>query len=490
VNADMHDNQGTLSIGGAVGSSSGSTMRGIVVSGGMVSFDRPIPVVSDSSNVGGVTGFAENSNMEACSFTGDVTGTIYGMPDDHWVSLGGLIGYCNTTSGGKSYINNCRVRGNIQVFVEHGGNKDIGGVLGVSSNNNGIGVTITNCFFEEGSITAACSSGMTEAGGFCGAFLNTHHMINNCGVMAGTVKIQVATYGNYIHAGGFVSSFESSGTMSNCFSRAHVVSTGNGDDEGDHNENQWDSHHTGGFTGYLGHGSTLSSCYATGTVRSVHTGDRQLNAGGLVGFSFGTIENCYALGDVLADKTEGAGYSACAGGLVGCSIGGTVRKSFSAGQVIAQSAESAAYAGGVAGYCGFNFDTSLAGVIIETAALGGRVTAAHDPILPPPSNPQWEPYAGRITGFYDSHDPDDLTINYANYKMLAGTGAYQTRITEAEIPEGDTGIFTLHGEDITIGSHTVSEIFWNSVLGFKRSVWNFGTVVGRGYPILNGLAGQ
>jgi len=51
-------------------------------------------------------------------------------------------------------------------------------------------------------------------------------------------------------------------------------------------------------------------------------------------------------------------------------------------------------------------------------------------------------------------------------------------------------------EDITIGSHTVSDKFWRTTLGLgspdngNGSMWDFSTVVGKGYPTLKGLAGQ
>jgi len=489
-----------LIIGGAVGCSFNNTMRDINVSGVDISFYRT--AITDTTCAGGVTGSAINSNMEACSFSGNAICKIDDL-EDNYLQLGGLIGYYETNSG-NVYINNCLVRGNFKVEEEFynginfEGGINIGGVLGMSMYKEGK-VTITNSFFEDGNITATCNSGAIQAGGFCGIFYENgeftdqSHFINNCGVMAGTVTIDIEKGGTWIHGGGFTSSLFFAGSTSNCFSRANVISRGNGDvhlpGQPESNYNYY-THQMGGFTSILANGS-LTSCYATGTVRSVHSGNRTLNVGGLVGVSGGKIENCYALGDVLADKTAGDSTITNAGGLVGDSFG-EITYSFSAGQVIAQNAESFAFAGGVIGH-GINVN--------NTAALGMSVTANGPLSLPNPDYPDPEDEdapaflpgreAGRILG-----SGDGLSNNYANYKMLIGTGDYQKRITAEEVDEADTGLNRLHGEDITIGSHTVSDKFWRTTLGLGSSennygtMWDFSTVVGKGYPILKGLAGQ
>jgi len=487
---------GGLNIGGAAGYGLNNTMRDIIVSGGGVSFDKTN--VSGNTSVGGVIGYANNLNMEACSYAGGAVGTINKLNDaaDTWISLGGLIGNSYVNSG-DVYINKCLVRGNVKIEVKDYGNIDIGGVLGNSIYEDST-VTITDSFFEEGNITAVNTSGSIQAGGFCGIFyevdywskepeqrLNSHYT-NNCGAMAGTLTIDIGNYGKYTCAGGFTSQVV--GSLSNCFSRANVVSRGSGNSDEEGGDTSSYTHLTGGFTGMLNPDSKITSCYATGTVRSVHNGNRDVSVGGLVGLSLGTIENCYALGDVLADKTTGESFLTCAGGLVGTSWG-DIRYSFSAGQVFAQSAESRALAGGVVGY---------GNGAQNTAALGGSVAASGPLSVPNPNYGQGgEPAfisgseAGRIIGL-----GFNLSDNYANYKMLVGTGEYQKRITAREVPAGDTGIDKFHGEDITIGSHTVSDKFWRTTIGLgsqengNGTMWDFSTVVGKGYPVLKGLAGQ
>jgi len=486
-----------LNIGGAVGSSFDNTMKDIIVSGGKVSFERTAVTDGTDGNgnttAGGVTGYAVNSNMEACSFNGgafDGDNDIFGNIDDinkTAIYIGGLIGDCITNSG-NVYINNCLAKGNIRFNEDEyeekkiGNNINIGGVLGFSHYIAGAEkVNITNCFFEDGIIKAVCSSGNLQAGGFCGGLYedrapgsshseNTHNL-NNCGAMAGTVEIEVRNYGKYIYAGGFVSQIWLKGITSNCFSRANVISkaSGNNDKEGG---SEYDYVHcTGGFTGVLAGGSTISSCYATGTVQSEHNGDRNLTVGGLVGNSAGIIENCYALGNVSADKTGGDWY-AYAGGLVGGSWvdpdtpDTVIQYSFSAGQVIAKSALGGADAGGIAGSY----------ILINNTAALNEIVIAKGPGRS----------ASRIA--VDSWGAIGLADNYAIDTMLVEIGDYDDDITiDVPVLNSDTSV---HGKttEITI---FLSAIWWQRTLKFDNKVWDFSTPsVHRGYPLLKGLSGQ
>jgi hypothetical protein len=490
----------TLNIGGAVGGSSFSSMRDIVVTGGKVEFDRTY--ITEETRAGGVTGFAENSNMETCSFDGNAFGgsnDINGKIDNlnkKYVIIGGLIGRCDTKNG-KVYINNCVVRGNIRIEeTQNVNNFDsgicIGGVLGMSEFVKGADkVYITNCFFEDGNIKAVCSYGDNQAGGFCGSFYEEvppsfppsppnkptkdSHYLNNCGVRAGTVEIEVKEYGRYIYAGGFTSQIWLGGTTSNCYSRANVISRASGNNKVE-DVDEWSyTHQTGGFTGSLAPGATLSSCYATGTVQSEHNGNRELAVGGLVGKSGGIIENCYALGNVLADKTAGTDMNSNAGGLVGITWNedgtensGVVQYSFSAGQVIAKSAQSEIYVGGVVG-CAWGESLS------NTAALGAGVTVMG-------GSTKW--HVGRIAPAYNNGDK-----NYALNSMTVEKGEYDS-LTLTPVPLV-TGSDKRDGED-TASSTFLSQAFWKNKLKFNLDendavavdIWNFSRVAIEGYPRL------
>jgi hypothetical protein len=474
----------SLYIGGAAGGSSGNTMRNVIVFSSEVSFNRT--AITADTCVGGVSGYALNSNMEFCSFIGkafdgsnDITGKIDDLNKKH-VRLGGLIGF-NETNGGDVYINNCHVWGDIRIDEEeHDGIKigseiNIGGVLGRSEYKAGAGkVNITNCFFEDGNITAVCFFGNNQAGGFCGTFYEEgifsgkSHNLNNCGVMAGTVEIEVINYGRYIYAGGFTSQIWLAGITSNCFSRANVISRASGNSKEEGEELSSYTHFTGGFTGLLASGATIKSCYATGTVHSTHSGSRDLNAGGLVGGSSGIIENCYALGNVLADKIAGVNIdyvgATNAGGLVGATWGGgSIQYSFSAGQVISQSKESSANAGGVVG-------NLYASTIKNTAALGTGVTAKSGTTK----------NAGRITIVSGVN-------NYALNSMVIEEDEYDT--TAPYTRDAVSNADGRDGQSVNSGVF-YNQAFWKTTVSFPPAVWDFSRVGKEGYPRLTNLGGQ
>ncbi len=99
--------------------------------------------------------------------------------------------------------------------------------------------------------------------------------------------------------------------------------------------------------------------YSRGTIRNLVVENftitvsrsSEIYAGGLVGRNYGTITNCYAMGDVSASSA----YDAYAGGLVG-SQNGTITNSYATGDVSAtasntsMSYDASAYAGGLVGY--------------------------------------------------------------------------------------------------------------------------------------------
>jgi len=110
----------------------------------------------------------------------------------------------------------------------------------------------------------------------------------------------------------------------------------------------------GGLVGGNAHLGTVSNCYATGIV----TGDK--DAGGLVGGNahLGTVSNCYATGIVTGDKD--------AGGLVGYNAG-TVSDSYSTGNVTGDEA-----AGGlVGGNWGTVSDSYSSGSMTGNLHVGG-----------------------------------------------------------------------------------------------------------------------
>ena len=458
---------GSVNIGGAAGISKENTMRDINVSG-TVSMDREnVSINNDKVDVlGGVIGLATNTNMEKIYFSGAIAEPA--VSSGNYTLLGGLVG-SKDTKDKNIFINDCRVRGNIVFNYSKGG--EFGGVFGKSSSNNG-SLTMTNTFYEEGSITLN-GKGETRAGGFAGK-IEGSHIFNDSGTLGGSLAVtNKQSSESDLIVGGFVS--EVNGTILNCISSINVTASYDGDK----------NYFVGGFAGLMHPGSKLSACYATGSVRvvldkAVSGGEsdvKKFDVGGFVGNSKGgTIEHSYATGNVMADVLKGS-TAVRAGGLVGNAenaennIENTVIKhSFSLGSVTAQSNGGSAYAGGIAGLIEENSSLS------NTVALGDRVVAAGP-----------TPLAGRVYGnIVGSGTTSD---NYAINSMRTGTAEYNIYTpgnTNTSVDDSSN-----HGATWGLAD-TVTREKWEVILLEKdeETVWDFNTLVQRGYPVLLGLSGQ
>jgi hypothetical protein len=92
---------------------------------------------------------------------------------------------------------------------------------------------------------------------------------------------------------------------------------------------------------------TINNCYYNGDVVIIHNGTgNSLNAGGLAGVNAGTIENCYSAGRVTASST--GGEIGRVGGLVGLLDNGTIANCYSKSDIFIE-ALSASRIGGLAG---------------------------------------------------------------------------------------------------------------------------------------------
>ena len=456
VTADKGDNSGNLGVGGAVGFSEINTVRNVSFIRGTVEF---FSSGNGGIDCGGIAGYARGTNFENCAFSGAIgmipgqSGTVNGE-----TYLGGLVGRYDGIDS-YSFINNCWVKGSIT--FKGSTMKYVGGFMGSSSSSYDGQIIITNCSYDEGHITIT-GSGASYAGGFIGYVPAGGNLVfYSCGSYAGILTVDLESSDD-ISAGGFTGS--TSGSISNCFAWADIAVRNN------------NASGVGGFTGYIDTGSTITACYAAGSITLEGGGV----AGGLAAFNLGSIENCYALGNVLIDS-EGAMISH-AGGLVGqLSGGGTVTNCFSAGQVFAKSEDERAYAGGIVG-------SLQSGTIENCAALGTKVTAA---------GPDGIRGANRIFGYDNYGGAINYCINnYAINTMLAGSGNYAAYIS-GELVSSGTGPATAHGENMT-EADAMDQNFWKNVAHFEFNspfpddassrAWIF--VRGYRYPILAGLPGQ
>ena len=124
-----------------------------------------------------------------------------------------------------------------------------------------------------------------------------------------------------------------------------------------------------GLFGYTGKGSTVKNVKLNGV--QIESDNWMSYAGGVVGCSYGTIENCSVSGNVI-----GRGSNSCAGGVVGSIVGGSITGCSSSATVNSKN-----YAGGVSGGVS-------SGVTMTGCYATGSVTCSGDSYI----------RAGGITG--------------------------------------------------------------------------------------------
>ncbi|WP_461256050.1 hypothetical protein [Treponema sp. R80B11-R83G3] len=482
--ADVSANKGSygggITIGGAFGGNTQITLSDIKFTAG-----KTVSVkTSDSIAVcGGIVGSFTKGTMEGCLFLGniDFTGaTEGGRPQtiEDNICIGGLAGRNDDGNEddepGIYDFNDCQIRGNINFRGVSIGPLTVGGIFGTSNKyvSDSI-INITDCFFEGGEITMEeeATAPFFAVGGFIGTMgggknnPDPAHNINNSGTLQGQISIN--NVNGAVEVGGFTSHF--TGTISKCFSKIdiNVKSKNSG------------LCSIGGFIGILYSNASINSCYATGNVsviaESVDKG-QQMNysssppsVGGLVGNSKGTIDDSYALGNVVLSDSGNFGTTS-AGGLVGRidnddSSSSKIAYCFSAGRVSAQSKYTVANSGGITGF----ITRTINNTIQNTAALSASVTARGD-----------TKFAARICGSLDGDSISPLINNYALKSMAVKKGAYNdTDLTDVTL---SVGLNAKDGAD-TASSAFLNQAFWSTTLSFT-SVWDFSRVARDGYPRL------
>ncbi|HRZ42582.1 MAG TPA: GLUG motif-containing protein [Bacteroidales bacterium] len=260
---------GTNSTGGVIGTLEGS-LSNISVQG----------TINGRSDVGGIVGQANSSNITNCRFSGSVTGSSE--------EVGGIVGYLN-----DGILNNATVNGSVS------GYNSVGGVVGksegtiqncisnVTVNNSGIytgGIAGIN---NGGNIFSSSSAGTIISasdytGGLCGYSGYGGSEVTDC---SSSCTVQGGAY-----TGGLIG-FLNQGNVEKCYSVGQVSGYSN----------------CGGLIGFAGYDGTsyVSKCFSTSNVSATTN-----YVGGLIGRAQGIdILNCFARGSV-----NGKRY---AGGLVG-----------------------------------------------------------------------------------------------------------------------------------------------------------------------------
>ena len=205
---------------------------------------------------GGFAGYVSGGTIESCFSTGNTGDIVY---SDY---SGGFLGRLNIGT-----VNGCYSTGKVQ------GETAMGGFAGSIS----LGTTTTECY-STGDVT-----GRSMAGGFVGNFQGG--LISKSYSTGDIIGINVGQY-----FGGFVG--ESSGTISDCFSRGNVYAPS--------------QNSIGGFNGIINAGS-ITNCYSTGNPNGAE------NVTGFCGYSdSGTITDCF-----WDTETSGEATSAGGAGVIG-----------------------------------------------------------------------------------------------------------------------------------------------------------------------------
>ena len=148
--------------------------------------------------------------------------------------------------------------------------------------------------------------------GFAGTLDGDRHIVSglqskeglvSCLSSVGTVKnLTVSgTVSGSSHVGGIAAT--SSGTVENCLFDGTVTTSSS-------------SASAGGIVGRASKGNRIVNCVNTGDIKNTCTSySSTLNIGGIVGYTYGTVENCYSTGNVSArtDRDTNKGIGGIAG---------------------------------------------------------------------------------------------------------------------------------------------------------------------------------
>lgn len=170
--------------------------------------------------------------------------------------------------------------------------------------------------------------------GFAGTLDGDRHIVSglksteglvSCLSSTGTVKnlTVIGTVSGSSHVGGIAAT--SYGAVENCLFDGTVTSSS--------------STSAGGIVGRALQGNRIVNCVNTGDIKNTYASySSTLNIGGIVGYTYGTVENCYSTGNVsartdrdtnkgiggIAGAVKGSSYYEKWGALINCYVIGTV----------------------------------------------------------------------------------------------------------------------------------------------------------------------
>jgi hypothetical protein len=277
------------------------------------------PGLGEPQYIGGVSGYAVDTEFENITVTGDISLT---RGDDGDIYLGGVMGYLK---GGRIAGSVTTVNLTSQgTYASGGSNTYTGGLAG---------------YLDTGEITRSRTSGaingysrrsLVYAGGAVGWAIDSAiaYTATFGNVDAGVSKFtpSIANYGNWALAGGitgWIGGSNVAGSIVECSSAGNITATTYAPSFGG---NPLYAGGIVGLAGTMGNGSTsnlpmlISDCYSRGNVTAVASpdfhGGAQFHAGGIAGqASLITIQNSYAAGAIIANSVLADNNYTHAGGI-------------------------------------------------------------------------------------------------------------------------------------------------------------------------------
>jgi hypothetical protein len=391
------------STGNATGGNNSSELGGLVGSNGATISDcystGAVSGGSSSYSVGGLVGENDSGSISNCYSTGSVSGDTYSS----YAYVGGLVGYHYTGS-----ISNCYSTGMVSNNVFY--SSYVGGLVGYSINSsigncyflitsgpdNGYGIPLTDeqmkqqsnfigwdfdgdppiwkiqenityphLFWEPNAVTPP----QPQYTGGTGTTEDPYQISNVADLqllMASPADwdkyfiqtadinmqgIEMTPVGNDVN--NFIGSFDG---------QSHIISNIYINMPGSNNV---------GLFGYVGSGGQIRNLGVENVNITGHN-----NVGGLVGYSYGSISNCYSTGLVSSDA-----YSSYVGGLVGWDDSGSITNCYSTGTITG--GDDSEYLGGLVGQFGYGYISNCYSTGTVTGGdysylLGGLVGINYD----------------------------------------------------------------------------------------------------------------
>ena len=247
-----------------------------------------------------------------------------------------------------------------------------------------------------------------------------------------------------------------------------------------------------GFVGlfsYIGTGGSVTNLAVSGDIDATETGNDGIFAGGIAGLNCGTISCCSFIGNITAKSP----LSACAGGIAGINEYGTISDCYSIGDIAASYSDSDSVITMTGGIAGKNFYGT-----ITNCYSTGTVTAISK------STGDGTAYAGGIAGMDERWRYDNTTTISNCYALNAiVTAEGVTKNNGRVVGENSSGnlagnfgwtgmkIADVGVTDVTAtdknGTSVYAVNFWKNIDffgGFDTTIWE----INEDYPLplLNG----